>query len=182
MRQELVERARRGDRDAFGQLAAAQVDRLNAVARLILRDPDLAQDAVQEALVRCWRQLPKLRDVDRFDGWLYRILVRAAADEIARRRRFEATVQAISVEPSVADDTHTLADRDLLERGFARLSVDHRAVVVLHHFLGIPLPEVASILGIPSGTAKSRHHYAMGALRAALEADARSPRPGEVPA
>jgi RNA polymerase sigma-70 factor (ECF subfamily) len=182
MRQELVERARRGDRDAFGQLAAAQVDRLNAVARLILRDPDLAQDAVQEALVRCWRQLPKLRDVNHFDGWLYRILVRAATDEIVRRRRFEATVRAISVEPSVADDTRTLADRDLLERGFARLSVDHRAVVVLHHFLGMPLPEVASILGIPPGTAKSRHHYAMGALRAALEADARSPRPGEVPA
>jgi RNA polymerase sigma-70 factor (ECF subfamily) len=182
MRQELVERARSGDRAAFGQLAAAEVDRLNAVARLILRDPDLAQDAVQEALVRCWRQLPKLREADRFEGWLYRILVRAAADEVGRRRRFQATVQTVAVEPSVADEAHQIADRDLLDRAFARLSVDHRAVVVLHHYLGMPLPAVAQALGIPPGTAKSRHHYAMEALRASLEADARAPRHGEVPA
>ena len=111
MRQDLVERARQGDREAFGQLAAGEVDRLNAIARLILRDPDLAEDAAQEALVRCWRQLPKLRDVEKFDAWLYRILMHAVADEFGRRRRFEATVQAVQVEPSTPDGTRDRADR-----------------------------------------------------------------------
>ena len=179
MRQDLVERARDGDREAFGLLAAGEVDRLHAIARLVLRDPDLAQDAVQEALVRCWRQLPKLRDVERFDGWLYRILIRAAVDELGRRRRYQASVQTVRLEPTAVDRTSDLADRDELEAGFRRLSVDHRAVVVLHHYVGLSLPEVAAALGIPPGTAKSRYHYAMSALRAALEADARVADPGE---
>ena len=173
MRQDLVERARHGDREAFGQLAASQTDRLLAIARLVLRDPDLAEDAVQEALVRCWRQLPKLRDVDRFEGWLYRILIRTAADELGRRRRYEASVQLLPIEPRTADAAAGVADRDQLERGFRQLSIDHRAVVVLHHYVDLPLPEVAVVLGIPSGTAKSRYHYAMSALRAALEAEGR---------
>jgi RNA polymerase sigma factor (sigma-70 family) len=179
MRQDLVERARRGDREAFGQLAAGEVDRLHAIARLVLRDPDLAEDAVQEALVRCWRQLPKLRDVERFDGWLYRILMRATADEFGRRRRHEGNVRTIRMEPATADGTGDFADRDELEGGFRRLSIDHRAVVVLHHYGGLSLPEVAAALGIPAGTAKSRYHYAMSALRGALEADARLGDPGE---
>lgn len=182
MRQDLVERAKRGDREAFGQLAAGEVDRLHAIARLILRDPDLAEDAVQEALVRCWRQLPKLRDVERFDGWLYRILMRATADEFGRRRRHEATVQTIRMEPTMSDGAAGLADRDELEGGFRHLSIDHRAIVVLHHYVGLPLPEVAAALGIPPGTAKSRYHYAMSALRAALEADARVASREEAPA
>ena len=179
MRQELIERARRGDREAFGQLAAGEVDRLHAIARLVLRDPDLADDAVQEALVRCWRQLPKLRDIERFDGWLYRILMRAAADEHGRRRRHDGSVRTIRMEPAVGDGAGDRADRDELEGGFQHLSIDHRAVVVLHHYVGLPLPEVASALGIPPGTAKSRYHYAMKALRAALEADARVGDHGE---
>jgi RNA polymerase sigma-70 factor (ECF subfamily) len=182
MRSDLVERARRGDREAFGQLAAGEVDRLLAVARLILRDPTLAEDAVQEALVRCWRQLPRLRDIDRFDGWLYRILVNAAADESKRRRRYEAAVRVIRVEPSTGDETQSIADRELLERGFRRLTVDHRSVVVLHHYLGLPLTDIAVTLGIPVGTAKSRYHYAMSALRDALEAEGRVVTRGEVPA
>lgn len=181
MRQDLVERARNGDREAFGQLAAGEVDRLNAIARLILRDPDLADDAVQEALVRCWRQLPKLRDVERFDAWLYRILMNAVADEFRRRRRFEATVQAVRLEPSISDETRSLADRDEIEQGFRHLSVEHRAIIVLHHFVGLPLPAAAVALGIPGGTAKSRYHHAMSALRAALEAEGRVARE-EVPA
>jgi RNA polymerase sigma factor (sigma-70 family) len=158
MRADLVERARSGDREAFGQLAAGEVDRLLVVARLILRDHDLADDVVQETLVRCWRQLPKLRDVERFDAWLYRILVHAVADETRRRRRFEASVQTVPVEPAVGDDVKAIADREQLERGFRHLSIDHRAVVVLHHYLGLPLTEIAETLGIPAGTAKSRYH------------------------
>jgi RNA polymerase sigma-70 factor, ECF subfamily len=173
MRADLVERAQNGDREAFGQLAASEVTRLVAIARLILRDPDTAEDAVQEALVRCWRQLPRLRDVDRFDGWLYRILVNAAADESKRRQRYRLTVQVADVEPSTDDDVQAIVDREQLEQGFRRLSIDHRAVIVLHHFLGLPLTEIAVTLGIPTGTAKSRYHYAMSALRAALDAEGR---------
>jgi len=173
MRQDLIERARRGDRDAFGQLAALEIDRMHAIARLILRDSGLAEDAVQEALVRCWRQLPKLRDVANFDAWLYRILVRAAADEHGRRRRFVASVQNLRLEPAVADDTQGVANRDELEKVFGRLSLENRTVVVLHHYADLPLPLVAEALGIPPGTAKSRYHYAMASLRAALEADVR---------
>ena len=180
MRQDLVERARRGDREAFGDLAAGEIERLLTVARLVLRDPDLAEDAVQEALVRCWRQLPKLRDTGRFDGWIYRILMRTAADEASRRRRHFASVQELRAEPRVADNAATIADRDQLERGFRRLTLDHRAVIVLHHYLGLPLAEVAVTLGLPPGTAKSRYHYAMSALRASLEAEGRQVAAGEV--
>jgi RNA polymerase sigma-70 factor (ECF subfamily) len=161
MRQELIEKAQRGDRDSFALLAAQDVDRLHAVAQLILHDADLAQDAVQEALFRCWRQLPKLRDVASFDGWLYRILLRTAADEAKRRGHFKANVQALRLEPSVSDSTHLIGDRDELDVGFRRLSLEHRAVVVLHHYAGLSLPEVARVLGIRAGTAKSRYHYAI---------------------
>jgi len=182
MRLDLVERARNGDRDAFGQIAAAEIDRLHAIARLILRDPDLAEDAVQDALVRCWRQLPKLAAAEHFDGWLYRILMRTVADEFSRRRRFQSSVRELRSEPFIGDSTHAIADRDELERGFRELSIDHRAVVVLHHYAGLPLPAAAAALGIRPGTAKSRYHYAMAALRAALEAGARASGPEEVPA
>jgi RNA polymerase sigma-70 factor (ECF subfamily) len=182
MRTDLVERAQSGDWEAFGELAAGEVGRLLVVARLILRDFDHADDAVQETLVRCWRQLPTLRDVERFDGWLYRILVNAAATESKRRRRFEATVTSADVEPAIGDDVQGIVDRDELERGFRRLSLDHRAVVVLHHYVGLPLTEIALTLGIPIGTAKSRYHYAMSSLRAALEAEGRLAAGREVPA
>jgi RNA polymerase sigma factor (sigma-70 family) len=170
-RSELIERARHGDRDAFAQLAALEIDRLNATATLVLRDPHLAQDAVQEALIRCWRQLPSLRDVSAFDGWLYRILVRAASDEASRRNRFRASVRTLSIEPG--DVGPDLADREFLDRAFMRLSIGHRAVVVLRHYADLPLAEVASALGIPLGTAKSRYHYAMAELRSAIEAEGR---------
>lgn len=173
MQQDLVEQARHGDREAFGELAAGVVDRLNAIATLVMRDPDLAEDAVQETLVRCWRQLPKLRDAERFDAWLYRILMHAIADEFKRRRRYEATIQAVQVEPSTPDGTRDRADRDEIEGGFRHLSVEHRAIIVLHHYVGLPLPAAAAALGIPGGTAKSRYHHAMSALRAALEAERR---------
>ncbi len=174
MELELVERARRGDHDAFALLAGAAISRLDAAARLILRDPDQAKDAVQETLVRTWRDLPTLRDPARFDAWLHRLLVHACIDEARRlrRHRFDVELSPLDIH-SVADGTSTTADRDQLERGFSRLEPDARALIVLHHYLDLPLPEVANALGIPLGTAKSRLHRALQSMRAALDADAR---------
>ena len=174
MQQELVERARRGDHDAFATLAGAALFRLDAAARLILRDPDQAKDAVQETLVRAWRDLPTLRSPDRFEAWLHRLLYRACIDEARRLRRHHVDVQLTPLDsPLVGDMTSSISDRDQLDRGFSRLEPEARALIVLHHYLDLPLPEVAIVLGIPLGTAKSRLHRALGSMRAALDADAR---------
>jgi RNA polymerase sigma-70 factor (ECF subfamily) len=171
---ELVRQARDGDRDAFDLLLTAAIDHLYRIARLILRDYDSAEDAVQEALVRCWRDLPRLRDPDRFDAWLNQLLLHSVTDEARNRRRAGAIVSVLYNEPAQTDGAGALADRDQLARVFDHLSIDHRTIVVLHHYLGLTLDEAASTIGIPVGTAKSRLHYATEALRAALEADARS--------
>jgi RNA polymerase sigma-70 factor (ECF subfamily) len=175
MQRDLVERARRGDHDAFAVLAGAAISRLDSAAWLILRDAEQAKDAVQNALVRAWRDLPTLRDPDRFDPWLHRLLVRACIDEARRLRRHRADVELPNLDlPAAAAMESTVADRDQLERGFLRLQPEMRAVIVLHHYLDLPLPEVAASLAIPLGTAKSRLHRALGLLRAALDADARA--------
>jgi RNA polymerase sigma-70 factor (ECF subfamily) len=172
-RRELVERAGRGDHDAFAVLATASASRLDAAARLILRDGELARDAVQNALVRAWRDLPGLRDPDRFDAWLHRVLVNSCLDEARRRRRrpIEVEIGPLDEPAATADNTRHLADRDLVERALARLDPEHRALVVLHYYLGYPLPEAASSLGISLPAAKSRLHRAMLALRRGLTAD-----------
>jgi RNA polymerase sigma-70 factor (ECF subfamily) len=171
---ELVVRAQNGDEGAFASLAVAVGDRLHAVAHRILRDIDLAEDATQQALLNVWRDLPQLRDPARFDAWSYRLLVRACYAEARRTRRWAPNLRLLPAdEPMAADGTSSVVDRDQLERGFRRLSIDHRAVVVLHHYLDLPLSEVASALGVPEGTVRSRLHYAMRGLRAALDADAR---------
>jgi RNA polymerase sigma-70 factor (ECF subfamily) len=169
-----VEQARRGDREAFAVLAGGAVDRLYATARLILRDADLAEDATQDALVRAWRDLPTLRDVERFDAWLYRLLVRACADIGRRRRRWRAEITIVSKEPAELDRASELADRDQLEQGLRRLGDAQRTVLILHFYLGLSTGETAEVLDIPVGTAKSRLHYAIDALRAVLAADERS--------
>lgn len=174
MQAELVHRARRGDREAFSVLAGAAVDRLYAVARLILRDADLAQDATQDALVRAWRDLPSLREVERFDAWLYRVTVRACSDMRKARQRWRSELVVVRSEPSELDRSAELADRDELERALRRLSDTQRTILVLTFYLGFAPSDVADALDIPVGTAKSRLHYALEALRAALAADARS--------
>jgi RNA polymerase sigma-70 factor, ECF subfamily len=168
----LVERAGRGDHDAFAVLAMAAATRLDAAARLILRDPELARDAVQNTLMRAWRDLPGLRDPDRFDAWLHRLLVNASLDEVRRRRRrpIEVEIKAIH-EPAGSDATGHLADRDLVERALVRLDPEHRALVVLHYYLGYPLPEAATLVGISLPAAKSRLHRAMQGLRRSMTAD-----------
>jgi RNA polymerase sigma-70 factor (ECF subfamily) len=175
VRRDLVEAAARGDHEAFEVLATSAGDRLYSVARLILRTSDLAEDAVQEALVRAWRQLPSLRDPDKFDAWLHRLVVNACADQGRQMRRWSQQVRPLVVEPSIRDDTGTIADREQLERGFQRLKPEQRAVIVLHFYSGFSAAEIAGILGIPEGTARSRLHYSTEAMRAALEADARQP-------
>jgi len=171
---DLIGRAQHGDEEAFASLAVAAGDRLHAVAHRILRDTDLAEDATQQALLAIWRDLPQLRDPSRFDAWSYRLLVRACYAEGRRTHRWAPNIRLLPADqPDVSDGMSSVVDRDQLERGFRRLSLDHRAVVVLHHYLDLPLDVVADVLGIPAGTVRSRLHHAMRGLRAALEADAR---------
>jgi RNA polymerase sigma-70 factor (ECF subfamily) len=176
----LVERARKGDRYAFADLVRASGARLDATARLILRDPELAQDAVQEALIRAWRSLPGLRDPASFDHWLHSLMVRACIDLIRKRKRRVIEVEVDPIhDPHAADDTLRVADRDQLDRALAHLEPEIRAVVVLHFYLDLPLPKVAEMLGIPVGTAKSRLHRSMGMLRSAFAID-EATSPGEL--
>jgi RNA polymerase sigma-70 factor (ECF subfamily) len=170
---ERVVRARAGDRAAFDLLAAGVVDDLYRIARLVLRDADVAEDAVQEALVRCWRDLPALRDPTRFAGWLRRLLMNAITDEFRRGRRARAAITLLRLEPAIPDGTDDVVVREQLDRGFGRLTIEHRAVLVLRLYLGLSVEETAVTLGIPVGTTKSRLHYATEAMRVALEADAR---------
>ena len=176
MDSELVERAQRGDKGAYALVAGAIADRFLAVARRILRDQDLAEDATQQALLAIWQKLPQLRDPGRFEAWSYRLLVNACYAEGRKERRWMPNLRLLPVEEAVAPDgMSSVIDRDQLERGFGRLSFDHRAVLVLYHYLDLPLDEIARILEIPVGTAHSRLHHAMRGLRAALEADLRPP-------
>lgn len=176
MLRSIVEDAGRGDEAAFAVLVREVGDGCIFIAHRILRDASLAQDAVQVALVQVWRELPALRDPDRFDAWLHRILVNACYAEARRRRHFAADVVLIETDGPTADDEQllTVQDRDQLDRGFLRLPPDQRAVLVFRYALGMTVPEVADHLGIPLGTAKSRLSYATAALRAALDADART--------
>ena len=180
MQRDLVERAMAGDHDAFSELARVSIGRLFVVARLILRDESRAEDATQEALVAAWRRLDGLRDPDRFEAWLHRLLVNACYRQ-ARRDRRRGTIE-VQVDPLTMpeaseplDSDFDFAARDQLERGFRRLDVDQRTVLVMHYYLGFSLDDAAEVLGVPPGTVRSRLHRAINAMRAALEADARAP-------
>ena len=174
---ELVIRAQRGDEQAFASLAVAVGDRLHALSHRILRDVDLAEDATQQALLAIWRDLPQLRDPARFDAWSYRLLIRACYAEGRKARQWAPNLRLLPADEPLAGDAYgSVVDRDQLDRAFRRLSFDHRTVVVLHHYLDLPLEQVAEILGVPVGTVRSRLHHAMRGLRAALDADARPAR------
>lgn len=177
----LVVRARNGDRDAFDGLVDATGERLRRVAYGILRDRSLADDAVQRTFLAIWQDLPKLREPERYDAWSYRLLVRACGSEAKRARSWMPGVPLRGLGEQTTDaDVRAVADRDQLERGFRRLSVEHRVVIVLHHFLDLPLVEVAAIMGTSPGTTYSRMHHALRAMRAALEADDRVAPSGPV--
>ena len=173
MDRDLVEQARRGDQEAFAILARTRGDTLFGIARRILRDVGLAEDAVQQALVIAWRELPRLRDPE-FDAWLQRMLVHACYAEARRKRAWSANIRVLPVDgPTAPDELASLADRDEVERGFRRLPPEQRAILVLHHYRGLDSNEIGEVLDIPAGTARSRLHYAHRAMRALLEADAR---------
>jgi RNA polymerase sigma factor (sigma-70 family) len=164
----LVERAQRGDHRAFEQLAMASASRLDVVARLITRDPERASDAVQDTLVRAWRDLPTLRDPDRFEAWLRRLLVHACMDVLRRARRWSVEVELADVHSGERDITTNVGDRDAIERAYGRLNPDLRAIIVLHYYQDLTLPDVAEALGVAEGTVKSRLHRALGEMRLAI--------------
>ena len=176
MDRELVVRAQRGDRDAYEALARASVSRLYLAASRIVRDIDRADEAVQQTLVAIWRELPSLRDPDRFEAWTYRLVVRFCLLE--SRRVGRTGVREVSLDDATPARTDAFADSDLrdqLDRALADLTPEHRAVVVLHHYVGLPLAEIADIVGVPYGTVGSRLHHATRALRASIAAGERVP-------
>ena len=181
MRERLVERAMGGDDVAFTELVDLDGDRCYAIAYRILRDVERAQDAVQQAFLLAWRELPRLRNLERFEPWLHRLLVNACYEELRRYRRWSSHIRVFPADgPGGPDETVSIDDRDALERAFKRMSPEHRAVVVLHHHAGLPLASIAEAAGIPLGTAKSRLHYATRILREALadvRVDSRKVRP-----
>jgi RNA polymerase sigma-70 factor (ECF subfamily) len=172
VRTRLVEQASGGDERAFADLIDLYGARCYAIAYRILRDVEQAQDGVQQAFLLAWRELPRLRDPERFEVWLHRLVVNACYEEFRRYRRWSANVQTLPVDgPAARDETVSIDDRDVLERAFRTLSPEHRAVVVLHHHAGLPLTSIAEVTGVPLGTVKSRLHYATRILRVALATD-----------
>lgn len=178
MDRDLIEAAQRGDQAAFVDLVRYRGNRLFAIAHRILRDVDLAEDALedalQDALVIAWRDLPGLRDPDRFDAWIHRLLTNICIAAATRERRRTVDLRIVPIEGPVAPDEYvSVADRDQLDRGFRRLAPNERAVLVLHHYVGYAPSEIAELLGVPAGTIRSRLHHAHRAMRAALDAEAR---------
>jgi RNA polymerase sigma-70 factor (ECF subfamily) len=183
----LIDRAREGDRQAFADIVDASFDRCHEVARRVLGECALAQDATQAAMLAIWRELPKLRDPERFEAWSYRITVNACYAEAKRGRRSLPIIAGADGILAVTDDSGTVIDRDRLERAFLRQKLEHRAVLVLRYYLDMPVDEIALTLGVPAGTVKSRIHHGLAAMRAAIEADDRPPSGGapamsEIPA
>jgi len=177
MRTILVERARNGDDRAFGDLVDLDGDQCYAIAYRILRDAERAQDAVQQAFLLAWRELPQLRDPERFSAWLRRLLVNACYEEIRRHARWSSHVTSLRMDtPGGSDPMVSVDDRDALDRAFASLTPQHRAVFALHHHAGLPLADIADAVGAPVGTVKSRLHHATRLLRAAIVADNQTER------
>ena len=176
MDRELVVRAQHGDRDAYEALARAAAPAMYRAAYRILRDADFAQDAVQQALVAIWRDLPRLREPEKFEAWSYRAVVRSASNVLRSERSSIRRLRVVLPDDAGGpDSTVSVADREALEQAFRRLTPEHRAIVVLRHYVGLSLEEAADALKLPPGTARSRLHYALRALRAAIEAGERTP-------
>jgi RNA polymerase sigma-70 factor (ECF subfamily) len=171
---ELIEAAQRGDQSAFVDLVRARGDRWFSIAHRILREVDRAEDALQDALVIAWRDLPELRDPDRFDAWIHRVLTNVCIAHAGRERRRLAQIRVLTIEaPRSPDELLSVADRDQLDRAFRRLTAEERAILVLRYYIGYEPTEIAEMLGQPAGTVRSRLHHAHRAMRAAIDADER---------
>jgi len=186
----LVGRARSGDAEAFEALVAPRLDRCFRLAWSILSNDADAADAMQDALVAAWRQIPRLRDPAAFDGWLNRVVANAALMSRRQRgRRREVQVRPVdrdrdsatpAPEPARSiqrpldqgDDAGRVADRDVIIRAFERIRPEDRSILVLHHVDERPVAEIARMLGVPTGTAKWRLHEARRALERAMEVEA----------
>lgn len=180
MQQELVLRARGGDHDAFAALVGPEIERLYGLAGLLLSDRARAEDAVQEALLRAWRDLPTLRDPERFGAWLRRLVVNASHDEGRRLRRRRGEVDlSPHHDRATVDEISALLDRDELVRAFNRLKEEERTVVALRYYLDLSTADAAATLGIREVTYRSKLHRAIRALGAALAADARTAQTAE---
>lgn len=178
MDHELVALAQQGDQRAFESLTLAHHTRLFRVAHGILRDRHLAEDATQQAFLDIWRYIRRLRDPAKFNGWSYRLLVHACYAEAKRSKPRAGSVETLTQDIAAhVDEYRSVADRDQLERAFGLLSLDHRAVIVLRHLLGLTPDEIADVLDISREAVYSRLRRAVPALRAALEADTRTPIP-----
>jgi RNA polymerase sigma-70 factor, ECF subfamily len=180
MDEKVIQRAKGRDREAFTSVVLFYGDRLYSVAFRILRDSTRAEDAVQQAFLTAWRELPKLRDDSRFEAWLYKLLVNGCRAELRHVVRWQPGLRLVTDNESPVDDAQlSVAVRDELERAFRHLSIDHRAVLVLHHYMGMSTDEVGRALDIAPGTVRSRLHHARQHMRAALEANARYAATGE---
>src|SRR5436190_18560444 len=169
----MVEQAKLGDREAFTRLAFELSDHLFAVAHRILRDFDAAGDALQVTLLRIWRDLPSLRDPDRFEAWAYRVLLRACQDQLRRQNRQPRTLHLLAADAIAADPALAIVNREQLDRAFRTLTTEQRAAIVLQYYRDLSLPQIAEVLQVPIGTVRSRLHYAKRALRSAIDADSR---------
>ena len=174
---ELIRWAQRGDTVAYEELARQVAPRLFRVAFRIARDADAAQDAMQQTLIAIWQGLPSLRDVDAFEAWTWRLITNAATTELRRSHGRAGSIRLLRLDDDAeeklrapVEPTRAVGERDELERAFARLTPEQRAVVVLRYYVGLSLDEIADAVRIPYGTAASRMHYGMRALRAAIEA------------
>ena len=179
---DLIEAAQRGDQAAFVDLVKSRGDRLFAIAHRILRDVGWAEDALQDAMVIAWRDLPSLRDPARFDAWMHRLLTNVCIAQAGRERRRIANLRVVPLDGAAApDELLGIADRDQLDRAFRRLVPEERAVLVLRYFVGYEPSEIAEVLGVPGGTIRSRLHHAIRAMRAAIDADSRLVAVGGTP-
>ena len=166
-----------GDEAAFDALIERVGGHLHSVARRILRDPYLAEDATQRALLDAWRNLPQLRDPDRFEAWAYRLIVNACNAEARREGRHRGNLRLLTLDaPTVPDHATGVAIHEQIDHAFRRLGVEHRTVVVLVHYVGLSQAEAAAAMGTPTGTVRSRLHYALKYLREAIEAETRLER------
>lgn len=171
---EMVREASEGRAEAFEALVHRYGSDMYRLARAIV-GPDDASDVAQEAFVAAWRDLPRLRQPERFEPWLRKIVVNRSRNALrARRRRPTEPLENMpDREPATpgADFRDAVHARDTLEAAFNQLSADHRAAVVLHYGIDLSIRDTAEAMGVAVGTAKSRLHTALGRLRAVLEAD-----------